>query len=76
MYVVQGAHGSPLCYTTAFAVGVVDINLNAVSASHHITEKYLHLFEGIGKLKDFDLKLHINEWIPPVAQPAQEYRST
>ena len=30
--------------------------------------KYPKVFEGIGKLKDFQLKLHVNPNVPPVAQ--------
>ena len=32
-------------------------------------EKHLQLFTGIGKLKDFELKLHIDETVRPVVQP-------
>ena len=66
-----GAHGSLLSFATALALGVVNININTVSAGHHIAEKYPGLFEGIGKLKDFEVKLHIDESVAPVAQPAR-----
>ena len=71
IHVVEGAHGSLLSFATALASGVVDININAVSTGHHIAEKYPGLFEGIGKLKDFEVKLHIDESVAPVAQPAR-----
>ena len=29
-------------------------------------------FKGLGKLKDFELKLHIDDTIKPVAQPARK----
>ena len=31
--------------------------------------KYPKVFQGLGKLRDYQLKLHINESVPPVAQP-------
>ena len=34
-----------------------------------LINEYSELFEGIGKLKDKDIKLHIDESVPPVAQP-------
>ena len=36
-----------------------------------IREKYPALFTGVGKLKGYKLKLHINEDVTPVAQPVQ-----
>ena len=33
-----------------------------------IKEKYKHLFSGVGLLKDYELKLHIDESVKPVAQ--------
>ena len=71
IHVVQGAYGSLLSFTTAFALGIVDININAISTGHHIAGRYPGLFEGIGKLKDFEVKLHIDESVVPVTQPAR-----
>ena len=34
-----------------------------------VREKHPQLFTGIGKLKDFELKLHIDETVCPVVQP-------
>lgn len=36
-----------------------------------ICEKYADILTGVGKLKDYQLKLHINEDIKPVAQPVR-----
>ena len=35
----------------------------------HILAKYPMVFKGIGKLKNYQVKLHIDENIPPVASP-------
>ena len=32
---------------------------------------FAHIFEGIGELKDFEVKLHIDQSVPSVAQPAR-----
>ena len=36
-----------------------------------MSQKYPTLFDGIGKLKDFEVKLHIDKSVKPVAQPAR-----
>ena len=63
-YVTKGNHGSLIGYPTAKA-------LNLVKIIHKVNDpaaKYPKLFEGIGKLKDISVKLHIDVSIPPVAQ--------
>ena len=32
---------------------------------------YKEIFEGVGKLKDYQVKLHVNPDVPPVAQPVR-----
>ena len=34
-------------------------------------QQYPRLFQGIGKLKDVEIKLHIDKQVKPVAQPAR-----
>ena len=63
-YVTKGNHGSLIGYPTAKALNLVKIIHNV----NDPTTKYPHLFEGIGKLKDYKVKIHIDEPIPPVAQ--------
>ena len=75
LQVLEGSHGSLLSYSTAVALGILNIQL------HHITSKPIHeqlfkqypalLFEGIGKLKGVEVKLHIDTKVPPVAQKAR-----
>ena len=36
-----------------------------------IREGYADILTGVGKLKDYQLKLHINKDVKPVAQPAR-----
>ena len=54
-------HGSLLSYTTAHALDVMDVKINAITAGDQLSQKYPTLFDGIGKLKDFEVKLHINQ---------------
>ena len=37
--------------------------------NHGIHSKYPTVFSGVGKLNDYQLKVHVNPDIPPVAQP-------
>ena len=34
-----------------------------------IMSDYKEVFDGVGKLKDYQVKLHVNPNVPPVAQP-------
>lgn len=38
-------------------------------ASQRLVNEYSDLFQGIGKLKDFQVKLHIGDTVQPVTQP-------
>ena len=42
------------------------------SETESILMSFQDRFEGLGKLKDFELKLHIDDTIKPVAQPAHK----
>ena len=63
-YVTKGNHGSLIGYPTAKALTLVKV----IHKVNDPAAKYPKLFEGIGKLKDITIKLHIDESIPPVAQ--------
>ena len=71
VYVVQGTHGSLLSYTTALTLNVIDVKVNAITTGDRLTQKYPSLFNGVGKLKHFEVKLHIDKSIQPVAQSAR-----
>lgn len=72
VYVVQGTHGSLLSYHTATELGL--LNVNATTACSDITQsnleiQYPSVFSGIGKLRDHQVKLHIDKNVVPVTQP-------
>ena len=74
MYVLSGNHGSLLSCQTATEIGLIDLKINQVQdspVSGKLIEQYPNLFDGIGKLKNTAVQLHIDKTIQPVAQPAR-----
>ena len=75
-HILKGAHGSILSYITAKDLGLVNINLNHITtlsdttAMESLTKEYSTVFQGIGKLKNYEVKLHVNTSAQPVAQSA------
>ncbi len=63
-YVIPGDHGSLLGYSTSVELDLIAV-LNNITDPHLKHEK---LFNGIGKLKDTTVKLHIDKTVKPVAQ--------
>ena len=77
-YVVDGNHKSLLCFTTASELGLIRINspVNTVTTANgtaidydKLTEEFSDIFQGIGKLKDASVHIHVDETVTPVAQP-------
>ena len=74
LHIIQGNHGSLLSYMTALDLGILDIHVNHVKhmpAYEQLLKQYPALFDGIGKLKGVEVKLHIDPTVPPVAQKAR-----
>ena len=71
VHVLQGTHESLLSYATASELGLVDIKINNIMLCSNLIEQYLSVFQEIGELKDYELKLHIDKPVPPVAQSAR-----
>ncbi|CAB4035596.1 Retrovirus-related Pol poly [Paramuricea clavata] len=75
-HVVEGNSGSLLGYETATELGPLHVNVNRtttmpISTSSNTSDlvaKFQHLFTGIGKLKDYKQKLHLDPSLQPVAQ--------
>ena len=69
--VIEG-RGTPLLgRETATNLGVLKIgtDIAAVANELSLAEKYPSVFTGIGKIKNRQVKLHIDESVTPVAQP-------
>ena len=75
IHVLQGNHGSLLSYKTASDLRVIDVRIKQVDhtplAYKQLVQQYPNLFKGIGKLKNVEVKLHIDRTISLVAQPAR-----
>lgn len=56
-----------LGYTTATDLGILQI-ANAVSVRRNVFQSYPSLFSGLGKMKNVEVKLHIDESVKPVHQ--------
>ena len=71
-HILSGAHGSLLSYTAARDLGLVNIDLNSITATdvttvQKLTEEYPTTFQGIGKLNKYEVKLQIDPTVKPVA---------
>ena len=70
-FIVIDGTGEPLLGRgTASELGVLKIGANVMSVNEGVAvmDKYKEVFEGVGKLKDYQLKLHIDPNVTPVAQ--------
>ena len=72
IHVLQGSHGSLLSYKTATALGILNVQVRHVrdhaQVQDKLSAKFPNLFQGIGQLKDVEVKLHIDHTVTPVAQ--------
>ena len=80
IYVIKGESGCLLSYKTATELELIsviaqaDTSVNATPApsaisSTQLRSEYSDLFDGIGKMKDFQVHLLIDPSVPPVTQP-------
>ena len=82
IYVTSDDGGCLLSSETAQELGLVSINLNKINTSpenstlttkdtklHHILDKHAPVFDGLGKLKNKQIRLAIDDSVLPVAQP-------
>ncbi|KAK3717696.1 hypothetical protein QZH41_001100 [Actinostola sp. cb2023] len=73
-FIVIDGTGEPLLgRETASELGVLKIGVNVMSVNEDVPvmDKYKEVFKGVGKLKDYQLKLHIDPNVTPVAQQAR-----
>ena len=67
--VVKGMNGSLMCYKTAQAFDLIKIQENTITQASQIMDEFADCFSGIGKLKGFQVELHIDKSIKPITQP-------
>ncbi|XP_022788129.1 uncharacterized protein LOC111328046 [Stylophora pistillata] len=70
--VINGDGRSLLCRETTVKLGLLRPGpshaVNVVNTEADIKEKYKELFSGVGLLRDYELKLNIDDSVKPVAQ--------
>ena len=71
--IIQGNHTPLLGRDTATELGILSIgaNVNVVNAKSEIVSKFPDIFSGLGKLKDYQLKIHVDKNVKPIAQPVR-----
>ena len=75
IYVVRGKHGSLLSYHTALQLDLVRFNVNTLqpvaprTTIESLTACHPQLFNGTGKLKAHQVRLHIDQSVKPCIQP-------
>ena len=79
-FVIEGqGNVSLLSYKTVSMLGLIKVditagNVNIVRSKDPLTLEKLaaehpELFQNVGKLRNHEVKLHIDQWVKPVAQP-------
>jgi len=74
IYVTKHSNTSLMSFQTASELGLIKVNVNSITVDEQITVDQLtqsnpELFRGIGKLNNFQVTLHIDKSVKPVAQP-------
>ena len=77
LYVMGGSGGSLLSWKTSQGINLVQTvqqigdqrSKTETNTPASLIEEYDDLFHGVGKLKNYQIKLHIDENVPPVARP-------
>ena len=69
--IIEGHGTSLLGHVTAVKLGILKVGLNIATVSSEMSwqDKYPQVFDGVGKLKNRQVRLHIDESVSPVAQP-------
>ncbi|XP_053391490.1 uncharacterized protein LOC128554261 [Mercenaria mercenaria] len=67
---IKGNSENIISYETAVELGIVPV-INSMRNSDYkeLCEKYNQLFNGLGKLKDVEVKFHVDESVVPSTQP-------
>ena len=71
IFVVKGSGGSLLSWDTSNKLKLIDF-VREIQVTDSITvlkEEFAELFQGLGKLKNFKVKLHIDDSVQACAQP-------
>ena len=71
VYVSKTGTETLMSFSTGTQLGLIHISYNVTSpvTTENIVNNFQDRFEGIGKLKDTQCKLHVDDTVTPVAQP-------
>lgn len=67
-YVVKGANGSLLGYPTADCLEIIKVVNSIDGTKKKVEDDFPNLFQGIGKLRNHQVKIHIDTTVKAVAQ--------
>ena len=78
IFVVRGDGGSLLSFNTASDLGFIKININLIGSPESTTidalsKQHHKLFNGVDKVRNFQVRLHINKNIKPSAVVGRDY---
>ena len=72
-FIVKGTSGCSVSWQTSQRLGLVQVAQSVTQQQPNkvdwLVENYRDLFEGLGKLKGFQVRLHVDEDVQPVARP-------
>lgn len=73
-YVIPGSHQSLLGKETSERLGLLRVGpqVRSVTGQMHPTHRYPDLFRGLGKLRDFQLRVPVDPDVTPVAQKVRK----
>ena len=60
-----------MSFATASKLDLVDVKVRKVTTNTNLIEQYPNVFKRIGKLRNYEVKLHIDDTVQPVAQSAR-----
>lgn len=71
IFVINGDHPALLSFSAASRLGLVQITYNVEDTliENNIQQQYPQLFTGVECLRDQQVRLHVDDSVPPVAQP-------
>ncbi|CAC5374989.1 unnamed protein product [Mytilus coruscus] len=71
VYVSKGTSGNLLCYDTSLELQIIPQISRALNRNKHelLCEQYKDIFHGLGKLKDTQVKIHIDNTVKSIVQP-------
>ncbi|VDI13935.1 Hypothetical predicted protein [Mytilus galloprovincialis] len=71
VYVSKGTSGNLLCYDTSLELQIIPqiSRLSTGNKHEQLCEQYKDIFHGLGKLKETQVKIHVDKTVKPIVQP-------